>query len=148
MHYLCTSINVFSPLATQPQTSVLLPSSIPWFYKYKRINIIEKRILQGTQRRFPQKYTFQAIQSTCRSLEVHSKRRYKICICSVIVRQLESFRNYKRSVEYLLSAKILDTIIVTYYDGVNFSYSSLHHNFGSENFRLPFFYEKQLSLGS
>ena len=29
--------------------------------------------------------TFQAIQSTFRYLEMHSKRRYKICICSVIL---------------------------------------------------------------
>ena len=26
---------------------------------------------------------------------MHSKRRYKICICSVILGELESFRNYK-----------------------------------------------------
>ena len=26
---------------------------------------------------------------------MHSKRRYKICTCSVILGQLESFRNYK-----------------------------------------------------
>ena len=51
-----------------------------------------------SERRFPPKCienTFQAIQSTFRSLEMHSKRRYKICICSVILGQLESFRNYK-----------------------------------------------------
>ena len=29
--------------------------------------------------------TFKAIQSTFRSLEMHSKQRYKICICSDIV---------------------------------------------------------------
>ena len=54
--------------------------------------------VKGTQRRFPPTYienTFQAIQSTFRSLEMHSKRRYKICICSVILGQLESFRNYQ-----------------------------------------------------
>ena len=45
---------------------------------------------------------------------MHSKRRYKICICSVIVgelesRELESFRNYKGlSIIFL---KILDEII-------------------------------------
>ena len=26
---------------------------------------------------------------------MHSKRRYKICICSVILGELEAFRNYK-----------------------------------------------------
>ena len=30
-----------------------------------------------------------------RSLEMHSKRSYKICICSVIRGELEDFRNYK-----------------------------------------------------
>ena len=46
---------------------------------------------------FPPEYvenTFQAIQSTFRSLEMHSKRRYKIVISSVI-REFKSFRNYK-----------------------------------------------------
>ena len=48
-------------------------------------------IYRSTQRRFPPKCienTFQATQSTCRSLEMHSKRRYKICTCSVILRGL------------------------------------------------------------
>ena len=35
-----------------------------------------------------------AIQSTFRSLEIHSRRRYEICICSVILGEFESFRNY------------------------------------------------------
>ena len=42
-------------------------------------------IYRGTQRRFPPKCienTFQATQSTCRSLEM---RCYKICTCSVIL---------------------------------------------------------------
>ena len=30
-----------------------------------------------------------------RSLEMHSKRRYRICICSVIPGELDSFRNYR-----------------------------------------------------
>ena len=49
-----------------------------------------------TQRRFPPKYienSFQAIQSTFRSLKMYSKRRHKICVCSVIQEELESFRN-------------------------------------------------------
>ena len=36
-----------------------------------------------------------SVRSTLSSLKKHSKRRYKICICSVIQGQLESFRNYK-----------------------------------------------------
>ena len=34
------------------------------------------------------------IQSAFRCLERYSERRYKICICSVILGELESFRNY------------------------------------------------------
>ena len=52
--------------------------------------------------------TFKAIQSTFRSLEMHSKRRYKICICSVILGELESFRNYKGF--SIIFPKILDEI--------------------------------------
>ena len=53
---------------------------------------------RGTQRRFPPRCnenTFQAIQSTSRSLEIYTKRCNKICTCSVILGELESFRNYK-----------------------------------------------------
>ena len=39
--------------------------------------------------------SFQAIQSTFRPLALHSKRRYKTCICSVILGKFESFRNCK-----------------------------------------------------
>ena len=65
-----------------------------------------------TQRRFPPKYienTFQAIQSTFSSLEMHSKRCYKICTCSVVLGQLESFRNYKGFRN--IFPKILDAIL-------------------------------------
>ena len=51
-----------------------------------------------TQRRFSPKYienTFYSIQSTFRYIEMHSKRRYKICICSIILGERESFRNYQ-----------------------------------------------------
>ena len=37
---------------------------------------------------------------------------------------------------------------LTYYENENFSDSSLHYIFESENFRSPFFDEKQPSLGS
>ena len=64
---------------------------------------------------------------------MHSKRRDKICSCSVIIRELEPFRKYKgRS---LIFPKILDA--VTYYESENFS-DSLHHIFESEHFRFPF----------
>ena len=66
----------------------------------------------GTERRFPPKCienTFKAIRSTFRSLEMHSKRRYKICICSVVPGQLESFRNYKGF--GIIFSKSLDAIL-------------------------------------
>ena len=47
--------------------------------------------IRGTQGYFPHKYTedtLQAIQSTFGSVEIHSKWRYKICICSVILGEL------------------------------------------------------------
>ena len=44
-----------------------------------------------------------------RSLEMHSKRRYKICICSVILAELESFRNYE-GFNIIIFPKILDAI--------------------------------------
>ena len=64
-------------------------------------------IIRGTQWRFPLKCienTFQAIQSTFSSLEMHSKRCYKICICSFVLGRLESFRNWRSSV--LFSRKL------------------------------------------
>ena len=39
--------------------------------------------------------TLSAIQITFRSLEMHSKWRYKICICSVILGELKTFQTYK-----------------------------------------------------
>ena len=66
----------------------------------------------GTERLFPPKCienTFKAIRSTFRSLEMHSKRRYKICICSVVLGQLESFLNYKGF--GIIFSKSLDVIL-------------------------------------
>ena len=65
----------------------------------------------GTQRRFPPKYienTFLAIQSTFKSLETYSEWRYKKFIWSVILGELESFRNYKGL--SIIFPKILDAI--------------------------------------
>ena len=39
---------------------------------------------------------------------MHSKRRYQICICSVILGELKSFRNYKGL--SIIFPKILDAI--------------------------------------
>ena len=39
---------------------------------------------------------------------MHSKRRYKICVCSVVLGELESFRNYKGF--SIIFPQILDAI--------------------------------------
>ena len=70
---------------------------------------------------------------------MYSKRRYKICISEVILRELESFRNYKGF--SIIFPKILDAIWrITKVE--TFSDSSRLHIFEFENFRFPFFYEK------
>ena len=69
-----------------------------------------------------------------------SKRRYKICICSVILAELESFRNYKGSFfpeNFRCNLK--------FYESKNFSDSPLHGIFESENFRFPFFTKNSLT---
>ena len=53
--------------------------------------------------------TFYAVQSTFRYLEMHLKLRHKICICSVILGELESFRNYEGF--SIIFTKILDAIL-------------------------------------
>ena len=96
-----------------------------------------RALFGGTERRFPPKCienTFKAIRSTFRSLEMHSKRRHKICICSVALEQLESSRNYKGF--GIIFSKILDAI--KFYEKQNFSDSSLRRIFESKNFRFPF----------
>ena len=80
--------------------------------------------------------TFWAIQNSFIYLEMHSKRRYKICICSVILGERESFRNYKR-LSIIFSENFRWNL--TYYEIETFSDSSRHHIFESENFRIPFF---------
>ena len=66
---------------------------------------------------------------------MHSKLHYKICICSVILGELEAFRNYKGF--SVIFPKILGCNC-TLHERENFSYSSLHHIFESENDRFPF----------
>ena len=75
---------------------------------------------RATQRRFPPKCiesTFWAIQSTFRSLEIHSKRRYKIFICSA---SLESFRNYQSFTDYFPE-----------------NFTAIHRFYESEFFLIP-----------
>ena len=51
--------------------------------------VLNDGFLQNT---FTLKTLFRLFQSTFRSLEMHSKRHFKICICLVILGELESFR--------------------------------------------------------
>ena len=69
---------------------------------------------------------------------MHSKRRYKICIGSVILGELESFRNYSSIFAEILDAK-------PYFESENFSDSSFHSS-PSLHFSSLFFYEKQPNL--
>ena len=96
---------------------------------------------KGTQRRFPPKYieiTLIPIYRSFRSLEMHSKRRYKICIGSVILGELEPFRNYS-----FIFAEILDA--EPYFESENSSDSSFHP-IPSFHFSFHFFYKKQPNL--
>ena len=102
---------------------------------------------KGPQRRFPRKCienTFSLIQSTFKSLEMHSKRRYKSCICSVVLGQLESFRNYLGP-QYYFPENFRCTF--RFYESENFSDSSLHRIFESENFKCPFSMKNRLTWG-
>ena len=78
-------------------------------------HIFESKIL-GFQFFFP-KYienTFQAIQSTFRYLDMHSKRRYKICICSVILGWTWVFSKLQR-LQYYFTENFRCNL--KYYDG-------------------------------
>ena len=75
---------------------------------------------------------------------MHSKRRYKICICLVMLGELETFRNLHGLQSYLPENLRCNC---TFYENENFSYSSLHQIFESENFIL-FFYEKLPNISS
>ena len=65
---------------------------------------------------------------------MHSERHYKISVCSVILGQLEAFRNYKGF--RVIPNKILEAI-ERFHGSENFFYSSLHLIFEYENFRFP-----------
>ena len=95
--------------------TVWSPCMLPLSLYCGSAGIIDLVILtdfRGTQRRFPPKYieiTLKVIQFTYRSLEIHSKRCYKICTCSVILGELKSFQNYK-SLHGFIFLKILGAI--------------------------------------
>ena len=79
-------------------------------------------------------YTFQAIKSTFTSLEMHSKRRLKISVCSVILGELKSSK--LQELQYYFSENFRSNS--SFYESENFSDNSFHHNLESENFRFPF----------
>ena len=76
------------------------------------------------------------MQRTFASLEMHSKRRYKICTCSVILGQLSLFEITRASL--LFSRNWNFRWNLKFYERRNFSYSTLHHIFESQNVRFPF----------
>ena len=75
---------------------------------------------------------------------MHSKWRYKICICSFIPGELESFRNCK-GFSFIIP-KSLDANL-PFYESENFSDSSLRHIVKSENIRFPFATKNSLTWG-
>ena len=81
----------------------------------------------------------ETIQSTFRSPEMYSKRHYITCICLVILGKFESVQNYK-GFGIIFSKNFRCNL--TYYESENFSESSFHHIFETENFTFPFVYEK------
>ena len=88
--------------------------------------------------------TYQAIQSTFRSLEMHSKRRYKICICLVIQGNLTLIEITRASVIFFLKFRC----ILKFKESKNFSDFSLYRIFESENFKGSLLYEKLPKVGS
>ena len=66
---------------------------------------------------------------------MHSKGGYKICICLVILGELEAFQNYKDF--SFIFPNILESIALNVYESENFSFSSFHQIFESKNFRFP-----------
>ena len=89
----------------------------------------------------PFKDTFQAIQSTFRYVQMHSKAPCNICICSVILGQLEPFRNYKGF--SMIFPKILDAIYRL--TKVNFFSDSSIHAFSNPKI-LGFFFPRKIAL--
>ena len=80
-----------------------------------------------------------------RPLEMHSKRRYKICICSVILCGGTWVFPKLQGLQYYFSEKFRCNL--AHYEKEKFFDSSLHHIFESENLRFPFSYEKWSNLG-
>ena len=65
---------------------------------------------------------------------MHSKRRLKISVCSVILGELKSSK--LQELQYYFPENFRSNL--SFYESENFSDNSLHHNLESENFRFPF----------
>ena len=98
----------------------------------------KKTNIRGTQRRFP-------IQSTFRSLAMNSTWRYKICICSVILARGTWVFSKLQGSKYYFLENLRGNF--KFYESENFSDSSLHRIFESENFRFPFSTKNSPSWG-
>ena len=102
---------------------------------------------RGTQQRFPAKdveNTFQAIESSFRTLEIHSKRRYKICIRFGHPRGLWVFSKLQGLQTYFPKNFRCN---LSFYESEQFSDSSLNHIFESENVRFTFSMKNSISWG-
>ena len=67
---------------------------------------------------------------------MHCKRRYKICMCSVILGELESFRNYNGFRINYYAENFICNLTLTKVR--SFLFSFLYDSFESEEFRFPF----------
>ena len=76
---------------------------------------------------------------------MHSKAPYKICICSVMLGELEPSRNY--SGFSMIFPMQHFRCNLTFNESENFSDSSLHDLFESENVRFPFSVKHSLTWG-
>ena len=73
---------------------------------------------------------------------MHSKECYKICTCSVILGELESFR--KQGLLYYFAENFFRCNL-TYYESENFSDSSLHYIFFNPKI-LGFLFVRKIAL--
>ena len=81
--------------------------------------------------------TPEAIQSTLRSVEIHSERCYKISICSVSPGQPSGLFEITRASVVLYYFPENFRCNLSFYERENFSDPYLNHIFESENFRFP-----------
>ena len=104
----------------------------------KRCAAICWSLVRASRRRVPLLIILNTLFRLSRSLEMHSKRSYKICIPrSVILGNLECCRNYKDfSIQSYFPEKFRGNS--TLHESENFSDSFLHHILQSKKFRFSF----------